>query len=409
MSDQLKKILILGGNIAQVPLIKASKTEGYHVVLVDYTTTNPGIALADTHYQVNFMDREKVLEIACHEQVQGVISNSEPAMPIVAYISEQLNLVGNTLESVSKLNSKIGFRVLQKELGIFVPEHIVTASFEEACQYIDKLTFPVVIKPSKSSGSRGTTKVVSREMFCNYQAAWDACSHFSIDGKVVLEEYVESQTPDSTIDGEIFICNGRILWDGLFTTRRSMKAPMVPMMIVFPIILKDELLENVKHDIERILRGAGIQFGEYNIESFYTPNNDLFFIEINARQGGGGVPVMAQKHSGIDMYKLLVTTAMGDNTYFEEVYNQKNSCNYVVRQHIFGRESGIFQELYVAPELQPFVKDIQIFVKPGEMMQSCGSGEDSLGWVDLEFENREQQLSFLRQIEENIYPVIRLS
>lgn len=406
MCGERQKILILGGNVAQVPLIKAAKKEGYYVVLVDYTTTNPGIALVDKHYQVNFMDREKVLEIARQEQVRGVISNSEAAMTVVAYISEQMNLVGNTLDSILNFSSKIGFRVLQKEIGVFVPEHIVTESFEEACQQTGKLKFPIIIKPSQSSGSRGTTKVSDCESFLDFRKEWEACSRFSLDCKVVLEEFVESRTPDSTIDGDVFVCNGKILWNGLFTTRRSLKAPMVPMMIVFPIDLEDEQLEHVRNNIERILFSAGIQFGEYNLESYYTPDNELFFIEINARQGGGGVPVMAQKHSGIDMYKLLVTTAMGNNSYFEEVYNRENCCNYVVRQHVFSRKNGVFQELYIAPELQPFVKQVQILVKPGNAVRSCSCAEDTLGWVDLEFESREQQHSFFKRIEEDIYPLV---
>ena len=64
----MRKVMILGGNIAQVPLIEAAKREGYYVVLVDYTTTNPGIALSDKHYQVNFMNREKCWKSAARSR-----------------------------------------------------------------------------------------------------------------------------------------------------------------------------------------------------------------------------------------------------------------------------------------------------------------------------------------------------
>jgi len=403
----MRKLLVLGGSIGQVPLIEAARKEGYYVVLVDYTTTNPGIALADKHYQVNFMDREKVLEIAQQELVEGVISNSEAAMPVVAYISEKRNLVGNPLESVLKISSKIDFRVLQKQIGVFAPEHVVTSSFEEAQQQIDRLTFPIVIKPSKSSGSRGTTKVPDREAFPNYRENWEACSELSMDDRVVLEEFVEALTPDSTIEGDIFICNGRILWDGLFTNKRSLKAPMVPMMDVFPILLDDEQLCQVKATIEQLLRGAGIMFGEYNIEMYYTPQDKLFCIEINPRQGGNGIPGLVQMHCGIDMYKLFVTTAMGDNFYFEEICSRERCYKYIVRQLVFSRKDGAFQELYIAPELQSYVTDVEIFRESGEDIQTCSSANDIVAWVDLEFESRQQQISFLKQIEEEIYPIVK--
>ena len=119
------------------------------------------------------------------------------------------------------------------------------------------------------------------------------------------------------------------------------------------------------------------------------------------------MPVMVQKHSGIDMYKLLVTTAMGDNTYFEEVSGRKNCCNYVVRHHVFSRTDGIFEEFYIGPELRPFVRDVYIDVKPGDVVRNGSFAGDSLGWVDLEFETRAQQLGFLKTIEEDIYPLLK--
>ena len=60
----MKKILILGGAVAQVPLIKSAKEVGLYVVLCDWTTTNPGIPLADKHYQISTLDLEMVLKVA---------------------------------------------------------------------------------------------------------------------------------------------------------------------------------------------------------------------------------------------------------------------------------------------------------------------------------------------------------
>lgn len=403
----MKKIMILGGNKAQVPLIEAAKREGYHVVLIDYTTTNPGIPLADTHYQVNFMDREEVLRIAQQEQVQGVISNSEAAMTVVAYISEECGLVGNTLKSILNISSKIDFRILQKKLGVFAPEHMVTASFEEAVAHVDKLRFPIVLKPSKSSGSRGTTKVTARDALPQYREEWESCKKYSMDAQVVLEEYVETQTPDSTIEGDVFISNGHILWNGLFTNKRSLLAPMVPMMDVFPPLLTDFQLCEVKETIKKLFCGAGITFGEYNIEMYYTTQNELFCIEINPRQGGNGIPDIVKKHSGIDLYKLLITTAMGNDYYFEEVRNTPNPGRFVIRQLVFSRKNGILQDLHIPSELKPYITDIHMIRDIGNSVNVCHCASDIVAWVDLEFESREQQISLLEKIEKEIYPVVK--
>lgn len=403
----MRKILILGGNVAQVPLIKAAKREGYYVVLVDYTTTNPGIALVDKHYQVNFMDRDRVLEIARQEQVEGVISNSEAAMTIVAYVSEQMNLVGNTLESILNVTSKIGFRKLQKKMGVYVPAHVLTGSFEEAQQMADCLTFPIVIKPSKSSGSRGTTLVADRAGLDACREDWEACSKFSLDDKVVLEEYLQMQIPGHTIEVEVFVCNGKFLWDGIFTNLRRLNALEIPMTDVFPPLISDVQIEEVKQIIQKMFQGAGIRFGEYNIELFYTPDNHLFCIEINARQGGCGMPDLVGKYSGVDMHKLLITTTMGDNSYFEKLLAEKRHGKFIVRHQVFSQKDGVLDQVYIAPEVQPYVTQVVMDIQPGEQVDACRTAEDMIAFVDLEFASREQQMNCVQTIEEKILPILK--
>lgn len=45
-----KKILLLGGSAQQVVAIKTAKELGYHTVLCDYLSDNPGQYAADKYY-----------------------------------------------------------------------------------------------------------------------------------------------------------------------------------------------------------------------------------------------------------------------------------------------------------------------------------------------------------------------
>ena len=91
----MKKIMIVGGGIRQVQLLDAAKKLNYHVVLCDMTTECPGYKYADTYYSTSTMDYEALLDVAKKEKVDGIITNSEPAMPIVTRIANDLGLVGN--------------------------------------------------------------------------------------------------------------------------------------------------------------------------------------------------------------------------------------------------------------------------------------------------------------------------
>ncbi len=401
-----EKILILGGASAQVPLIKTAQELGYYVVLCDYTSTNPGIFIADKHYQENFRDSEKVLEIARKEKVGGVISNSEAAVPVVAFVAETLGLVGSTVDSVNKLNSKMGFRELQVQAGVFAPKHIITASFEEALEKVKELSFPIIIKPCRSSGSRGTEKIEDYETFLTFGEKWHMCSLYSLNKKVVLEEFVEMPFLDNIIDGDIFVHNDTIIWDGLFSSKRSSLAPMLPMTQTYPIILTESELAEVKDNVTRIIRTAGITFGEFNIELYYTTDHKLFCIEINGRQGGNGIPEMIRRHCGINMYKLLITTVMGDDSYFKQILSEQREYSFVSRHPVFSRIHGTYQGVEVSEEIKPFVKGIQDFFEYGQLARPGEMARDKVALVDLEFKTRDEQLYYVNNIEEHIKPII---
>ena len=97
MEDNRKKIIILGGGDNQLPLIIESKKLGYYVILCDFRQENPGKDIADIHYLVNTLNYEEVLDICKKENPNGIITNSEPAIPIMTKIAAELGLVGNSV------------------------------------------------------------------------------------------------------------------------------------------------------------------------------------------------------------------------------------------------------------------------------------------------------------------------
>lgn len=403
----MKKIMILQGDVNLVPLIEASKKEGYFVIVCDRVPSHPGVKMADKYYQVNILDRDLILDIAKKEKIDGIISNYDFCMQVVAYVAEQLGLQGTSLESVKKLNEKAVFRKLQHEVGAFAPEYVLTSSFEEACTMSKRLKFPIVIKPNRSSGSRGTTVVDTYDGLIKSEEAWKTCADYSVDSLVVLEEYVEMDRLDGYVEGDIFVLGNRIFWDGIDTCTRSPHLKKVAMTDVFPIVADETELEQIKNEIKTLVLGAGITFGEYNIELYRSPEGKMFMIEINARQGGFEGPLMIQKHTGVDMYKMLVTTAMGDASYFDSVYGRKLSKKYICRQPVLPHHGGVFRSVVISDEVKEFItechqlKDFGYCIDENKLWAG-----DVLVYVDLEFPTRELQLKFVREIEQHIYAVI---
>lgn len=391
----MKKILILGANNEQIQLINAAKAEGYEVIVCDYTNDHPGIPLADKHYQVSYLDLDAVLSIGMQEHIDGVIGNSDPAMPAVAYISNRLGLVGNSPESIDKLVSKSEFRKLQEQAGLYCPKHIELEECINVETLLETFNFPIVVKPSESAGSQGTTKIFSnqKERFYN---AFQTCKELSRNGKVTVEEYVEMRSLE-VIEGDVFVMGDDILWNGLFTTRRSIMAPMVPMTYIFPAVLSQQELSIVKEGVSCVFKEAGICHGEYNIEMYFTSKGELFIIEINPRQGGHCIPQLVEMHSGIDFSKLLVTTAVGDNDYYNAVKDIVPENNFITNHVVFSRYNGILEGIECKPEIQKYLKVFDVRRQVGTNVYLCDNATRFIAYATLLFPDRETQLAYSRE------------
>lgn len=402
----MKKILILGALNLQIQLIQAAKEQGYYVIACDYKNDNPGIPLVDKHYQVGFLDREAVLSVAKEEQIDGVISNTDSAMPIVAYIAEQLDLVGNPPECINNLVSKSAFRQMQEQADLYFPKHVESEDSTNVEERIKNFTFPIIVKPSACSSSRGTTKVYAKETE-KLLKAFELCKQLSRDGKVTIEEYVEMPSLE-VIEGDVFVLGDEILWNGIFTNRRSMMAPMVPMTYIFPAILTSDELSIIKKSITDLFKEAGIRHGEYNIEMYFTTQRELFIIEVNPRQAGNRIPQLIKQHTGIDFNKLLVTTAVGDNDYFDRIRNTKPKTNYLSQHVVFSNHNGVLEKVEINPAIRQYVTDMELTKDVGSRVNQRNNATDCIAYVTMEFPDRETQLTYSRdKIEDLIFPIVK--
>ncbi len=404
--ENIKKLMILGGGENQLPLIKASKDMGYYTIVCDMRDNTEGALLSDEHIALNYMDREKVLSAAKERNIDGIISNSEPAMLNVAYISQQLGLVGNSEESVETLLSKDKFRSLQQSIeGVYAPKHYIVSDKEELLDKISLMEYPIIIKPAECSGSRGTTKI-DRYDYDLISKTYDICREFSRNGCVTTEEYVE-MTCLRVNDADVFVMGDDILWDGTLWEDRSPDVPMLPMTEIFPMALPEEQFQKIKTVVNKILRKSGVRHGEYNVETYFTKDGEVFVIEINPRQAGNYIPLLIKEHTGVDLFKLLVSTSVGDMSYYEYLKTFKRENNFVVCQVVFARQDGIYDGLYIDPEIKPYVQWIKGEAAIGTVVKNGGNAGDAVAFVDLKFDSYEMQHKCIDNIENYIYAKIK--
>lgn len=408
VDNMMKKLLILGGSPNQFRLVEAAKKAGIYTVVCNHKEECAARLSCHLFYQQDYRDEKKVLAIAEREKIDGVISNSEAAMPIVACVAERLGLPGNSVDGIGQLTSKTRFRELQRKCGIYAPKNFECDTWEGFQQGIDKLVFPVIVKPCESSGTRGTTRIDRREDIESFRKAFEECRYYSVNDRVSVEEYV-TMTSLKVIDGDVFVCGKELLWNGFFTCYRSQYAPMLPMMESFPILITNEDFLIVKDHIRRLFEEAGIVHGQYNVEMYFTEKRELFVIEINARQGGNNIPHLIELHSGIDFDKLLVTTAVDDMSYFNEVKKLCYTPRYITQYVVFSRESGVLERLDIAEEISRYLIERTDVRHVGEEVVVGTNAGDSVARLVFDFGDSNTQQYFVERVEELIKPVVRLS
>ncbi len=70
----MKKLMILGASVLQIPAILEAKKMGLYVIAVDMNPNAEGFSYADKKLVVSTTDTEKVLEEAKKNKIDGIIT-----------------------------------------------------------------------------------------------------------------------------------------------------------------------------------------------------------------------------------------------------------------------------------------------------------------------------------------------
>ena len=180
----MKKIMILGASILQLPAIEKAKEMGLAVIAVDMNPEAVGFSVDDVVKEViSTIDTEAVLEAAKRHQIDGIMTlASDMPMQTVAVVSEALGLVGVSRDTALKATNKAFMRDTLKEAGVSVPMYFRVKgkeAFIEAVEKVKAAGYKCIVKPADNSGSRGVDLLKDDS---NIDAAYDYTVKFSRGG-----------------------------------------------------------------------------------------------------------------------------------------------------------------------------------------------------------------------------------
>ena len=385
----MKKLMILGGSRYAVPVIEAAHKLGLYVITCDYLPDNIAHKYSDEYCDVSIIDKEKTLEAAKKLHIDGIVSFAcDPGVTTAAYIAEKMGLpFQGSYESTEILQDKGLFRDFLTKHGFNVPHAKRYTDKKAPFNDIDFFTWPVIVKPVDSAGSKGVTKVVSPDKLADAIETAVGGSH---NGAYIIEDFLtfkgyHSSADPFTVDGEIkFVSYPAQLFD------KEADNPYTPAYIIWTTSMAKEDQDYLTKETQRLLTLLGMKTGIYNIETCVGSDGKPYIMEVSPRGGGCKIAELQRLAYGVDLIENEVRKAVGmPLTEIKQTECDGHWCEMVI--HARPRKKDVLKGIKIDPEIEKkYVKVVDLSVKPGDFVEPFTGANMSLGDMFLRFDSREE-------------------
>lgn len=376
----MKKIMILGASILQLPAIEKALAMGLQVVVVDMNPDAVGMRLPGVISEVvSTIDIPAVVATAKKHRVDGVLTlASDMPMRSVAAVAKELGLVGITDDTALKATNKAIMRQALKDASVPVPKFFKVSSKEEYDAAVSSFTVPFIVKPADNSGSRGIYKIADLNYRELIEEAYTYSKQYSRNGDVVVEEYMsgpEVSVETLTVDGECHVIQ--------ITDKITTGAPhFVEMGHAQPTRLLGDIPAKIAEVAKAANKAIGITSGPSHTEIIVT-NEGPKIVELGARLGGDCITThLVPLSTGVDMVECCIKIALGKEPDIQPKFSKGSAIRYFEQTAgVVKRIGGIEEALKI-----PGVKQISIVHGVGEQITEIDSSAARMGFVVVQQE-----------------------
>lgn len=323
----MKKLMILGASILQVPAIEKAKEMGLEVIVVDMNPDAIGFKIPGIVKEViSTIDTPAILEAAKKHCINGIMTlASDMPMQSVAVVCREMGLVGISEETALKATNKAYMRDALKEAGVPIPLYFRVKGkdeFKKAIKQVRTAGFKCIVKPADNSGSRGVD-LLNKES--DIDKAYDYTVQFSRTGEIVVEEFMEgSEVSVETlaIDGDVHVIQ--------ITDKMTTGAPyFVEMGHSQPSILDSEIKEKIEEIAVAANKAIGIDNGPSHTEIIVTKDGPKI-VELGARLGGDNITThLVPLSTGVDIVECCIRISLGEKPDIKIKYDRGSAIRYL--------------------------------------------------------------------------------
>ena len=366
----MKKIMILGAGIYQVPLINAAKGLGLYTIVVSIPGKYPGFELADKVYYENTVDTETILKIAKEESIDGIVTaGTDVAVKTIGVVCDAMGLRGLSEVGADIAANKFLMKTKYEEMGVstarFRQISFDDDSYEEK---LVELNFPLIFKSVDSSGSRGIMRVDSKE---DFSRARENVKENTRSDYFIVEEFIDGEE----FGAQAFVQDGKlefILPHGDYVFKGDTG---VPIGHYAPIDVTEDLVKQTEEELNKAIKAMELDNCAINAD-FIMKDGRIYVLELGGRSGATCLAELTSIYYGFDYYEKILQVALGEKVDFSSDMSVPNASMLLMAD-----KDGVIKSQNNGNPADEDIVEVGFDYEVGDEVKEFHVGPDRIGHV----------------------------
>ena len=308
MGVEGKRLLILGGSRITCEIIKHAKRMGVVTAVTDWypLEKSPAKQIADEAYYESTSDINAMSKLVQEKKFDGVLTGfTDSVLPYYAKMCEENNLPSyGTEKQFDIFIDKDKYKKLMRKYGVpTVPEYSI--DIENVEESAKDIKYPLLVKPSDSSGARGITICHDIE---ELKKAVSIANEASKTKKIIVEQYLDG--PECTIfwlfkNGKYYM----MLMGNRHVKYNQEGVIPLPVGYTYPASIQPKFLKETAPKMEEMFRSVGIKNGMMFMQCKIVDDECVVY-DIGYRLTGSLEYINIKEMCGFDPLDMLINFAL---------------------------------------------------------------------------------------------------
>jgi biotin carboxylase len=328
---------------------------------------------------------DAVLKAVEHRPVDAVMAVGDRPTVVAAYVSRLLGLPGHPPEAAAAARDKRLMRERLKAAGLLTPAFLTVPMGTDVMTILERVVFPVVVKPTVLSASRG---VIRADDPLSFATAFDRVRRLLASPEVremrdpeadvvQVEEYVSGR--EYALEG--VLDNGMLHTVAIFDKPDPLEGPFFEETIyVTPSRISDRTQQQIAEAVAAAAAALGLHHGPIHAECRVN-GRGVFVLEVAARPIGGLCAKalrLERDGASIGFEEFLLRFALGEPI---AEWRRESLASAVMMIPI--PRSGVYRRVDHVDEARavPHVEEITITAKADQQLLALPEGASYLGFI----------------------------